>query len=390
MRYKRIFLMILDSLGVGEALDSKNYGDVGVNTLKNINDTYPLFIPNLEKLGIFNTINMSDNDDVDAYYTIARPKNNGKDSVVGHYEIVGIENFSPFDTFTDRGFPTDLIDMIENCLKIRVIGNKVTFNNGTDIINELGDRHMEYGSLILYTSFNSTLQIAAHEDIIPVAKLNEMAKIIRKITLKAQYNIAHIIARPFTGKNGKYHFINEKFEYSLNPPARSVLNSLKDKDYSVISIGKLNDILNGEGITKVLKAECTNAEAINKLTDIMEKNFTGLCITDLSDFDQLYGHNKDVEGYAKCIEELDVEIPLILSKLNDDDLLIITSVRGNDPTYSNNHTRENVPVIIYNRFFQTPGKLDILDTMADIGATIADNFDVINPGIGKSFLSKLK
>lgn len=390
MRFKRVFLLVLDSLGVGEALDSKNYGDVGVNTLKNINDTYPLFIPNLEKLGIFNTINMSDNNNVDAYYTIARPKNNGKDSVVGHYELVGIENFTPFDTFTDRGFPTELIDKIEQYLKVRVIGNKVTLNNGTDIINELGDRHLEYGSLILFTSYNSTLQIAAHESVIPIPKLNEMAKIIRNITIKGHYNIAHVIAKPFTGKNGKYHFINEKFEYSLKPPARSILNSLKDKEYSVISIGKINDIFNGEGITKVLKSECTNAEAINKLTDIMEKKFTGLCLTDLSDFDQLYGHNKDVEGYAKCIEELDVEIPLILSKLEDDDLFIITSVRGNDPTYSNNHTRENVPVIVYNRFFQTPGKLDILDTMADIGATIADNFDVINPGIGKSFLDKLK
>ena len=389
MKFKRVFLMILDSLGVGEAIDAKNYGDVGVNTLKSINDNYPLFIPNLQKLGILDTINMNENDSVDAYYTIARPKNAGKDSLVGHYEIVGIENYEPFQMFTEKGFPTDLIDKIERYIGRRVIGNKVTSNDGTDILNELGNRHVEYGSLILYTSYSSTLQIAAHEDVIPVSKLNEFCRIIRKLTMKEDMKIARIIGRVVTGKNGKYKFTSEKFEYAVKPPARSILNALKDKDFSVISIGKINDIFNGEGITKVLKSN-NNAEAINKFTDIMAKNFTGLCITNLSDFDSLYGHNKDVEGYAKCIEELDVEIPLILNKLEDDDLLIITADHGNDPTYTNNHTRENVPVIIYNRCFETPQKLDILNTMADIGATIADNFEVMNPGIGTSFLNKLK
>lgn len=390
MKFKRIFLLVLDSLGVGEALDSKNYGDIGVNTLKNINDNYPMFIPNLEKLGIMNTINMDDNDQVDAYYTIARPKNSGKDSLVGHYELVGIENFTPFHTFTEKGFPTDLIYDIENIIGRRIIGNKVTSNGGLDVINELGSRHMEYGSLILYTSYNSTLQISAHEDVIPVSKLNEYAKIIRKLTIKKDLKIARVIAKPFTGKNNKFRFTSEKFEYSLKPPARSVLNSLVDKGFSVISIGKINEIFNGEGITKVVKSNRNNAETLNKLSDIIEKNFTGLCFVNLSDFDNLYGHNKDVEGYAKAIEELDVEMPLILNKLADDDLLIITADHGNDPTVSNNHTRENLPVIIYNRYFESPGKMDILDTLADVGATIADNFDIMNPGIGTSFLDKLK
>jgi len=389
MKFKRVFLMVLDSLGVGEANDASNYGDAGANTLKNINKEYPLFIPNLEKLGILDTLNMSENNEVDAYYTIARPKNVGKDSLVGHYELVGIENYVPFHTFTDRGFPTELIDKIENSIKRRVIGNKVSTNNGMDIITELGDRHLDYGSLILFTSYNSTLQIAAHEDVISVAKLNEFCQIIRKITVKEDWKIARIIARPFTGKKGKYRFTNEKCEYSVSPPSRSVLNSLKDKGYSVISIGKINDIFNGEGITKVVKAN-NNSEGINKLMDIMEKNFNGLCMINLNDFDQLYGHNKDVEGYAKCIEELDVEIPLILNKLEDDDLLIITADHGNDPTLNNSHTRENVPVIIYNRLFVEPKNIDILESMADIGATIADNFEVINPGIGSSFLDKLK
>ena len=389
MRFKRVFLMILDSLGVGEALDAKNYGDVGVNTLKNINDNYPLFIPNLEKLGILDTINMNDDPNVDAYYTIARPKNSGKDSLVGHYELVGIENYTPFQTFSEKGFPTELIDEIESVIGRRIIGNKVTSSDGTDILKELGDRHVEYGSLILFTTYSSTLQIIAHEDVISVNKLNEYCKIIRKIVTKEDMKIARVIAKTFTGSNGKYKFTSEKFEYTVKPPARSVLNSLKDKKYSVISIGKINEIFDGEGITKVVKSN-NNSTTINKLMDIMEKNFTGLCICNLSDFDTLYGHNKDVEGYAKCIEELDVEIPLLLNKLADDDLLIITADHGNDPTFTNHHTRENVPVIIYNRYFEDPKKLEILDTLADVGATIADNFEVMNPGIGKSFLDKLK
>ena len=390
MKYKRIFLMILDSLGVGEASDAKEYGDIGANTLKNINEQYPLFIPNLQRLGIMNTINMSENNDVDAYYTIAKPKNAGKDSIVGHYEIVGIENFTPFHSFTDKGFPTELIDKIELLIKRRVIGNKVTSGDGTDIINELGDRHIDYGSVILFTSYNSTLQVAAHEDVIPIQKLNEYCQKIRRLTINEDWKIARIIAKPFTGKSGKYRFTSEKCEYAVMPRSRSVFNSLIDKGYSVISIGKINDIFNGEGITKVVKSNKGNSEGISKLMDIMEKHFTGLCMINLNDFDSMYGHNKDVEGYAHSIEELDVEIPLILNKLEDDDLLIITADHGNDPTISNAHTRENVPVIIYNRYFKEPGKMDILDTMADIGATIADNFDVINPGIGKSFLDKLK
>lgn len=390
MKFKRVFLLILDSLGVGEAIDASNYGDNGVNTLKNINEKHNLFIPNLTKLGIFNTINMDDNKNVDAYYTIARPKNSGKDSLIGHYELVGIENYEPFEIYSEKGFPQELIDIIERTIKRRIIGNKVSTNGGIDVINELGDRHTEYGSLILYTSYNSTLQIAAHEDIIPVVKLNEYARIIRQITMNYNFKIARIIAKSFNGKSGNYKFTSEKLEYTVKPPARSILNSLKDKDYSVISIGKINDIYNGEGITNVVKSNHNNAETINKLMDIMSKNFNGLCIANLSDFDTLYGHNKDIDGYANAIEELDVEIPLILNKLEDNDLLIITSDHGNDPTFNNNHTRENVPVIVYNRCFLNPSKLPILDTMADVGATIADNFDVINPGIGKSFFNLLK
>ena len=389
MKFKRIFVLILDSLGVGEALDANNYGDNGSNTLKHIIDNYDLFIPNLEKLGFVNTLTMDNKEDVDAYYTIARPVNNGKDSLTGHYEIVGIENKVPFKTFNEKAFPIELIDKIEEITKKRVIGNKVI--NGEQIINELGERHMNYGSLILYTSNDSTLQIAAHEDIVSVSKLHTYCEKIRKITLNDEWKVARVIARPFNGKPGKFKFTSDRKDFAVKPPTKSILDELKDKEYSVIAIGKISDIFDGEGITKSIKGAKNNIDTITKLTDIMTKNFTGVCLTNLNDFDALYGHNRDIEGYGKAIEELDVEIPMILNKLNNDDLLIITADHGNDPSFAGNaHTRENVPVILFGRNFKTPGRLEPLQTLADIGATIAENFELEKPTIGTSFLDKLK
>lgn len=389
MKFKRIFVLILDSLGVGEAIDANNYGDNGANTLKHIMENYDLFIPNLEKLGFLNTLTMDDKENVDAYYTIARPTNTGKDSLTGHYEIVGIENKVPFKTFAEKAFPIELIDKIEEITKKRVIGNKVI--NGEQIINELGERHMNYGSLILYTSNDSTLQIAAHEDIVSVSKLHTYCEKIRKITLNDEWKVARVIARPFNGKPGKFKFTNDRKDFAVKPPKRSILNELKDKEYSVIAIGKISDVFDGEGITKTIKGAKNNIDTINKLTDIMSKNFTGVCLTNLNDFDALYGHNRDLEGYGKAIEELDVEIPMILNKLNNDDLLIITADHGNDPSFSGNaHTRENVPVILFGRNFKNPERLEPLQTMADIGATIAENFELEKPDIGTSFLDKLK
>ncbi len=389
MTFKRIFVLILDSLGVGEAPDANEYNDNGANTLKHIMDNYDLFIPNLKKLGFLNTINMDDNPNVDAYYTIARPTNHGKDSISGHYEIIGLDNKMPFKTFSEKAFPIELIDAIEKTIGKRLIGNKVT--SGENILAELGDRHLNYGSLILYTSGDSTLEIAAHEDIVPVSKLYSYCEKIRKITEKEEWRVARVIARPFVGKNGKYRFTNDRKDYTLKPQKKSVLNNLKDNDYSVISIGKLNDIVDGEGITKIIKSSTTNIDTINKMTDIMAKNFNGVCITNLSEFDTMYGHKRDVVGYAKSIEELDVEIPMILNKLNNDDLLIITADHGNDPTFPGNyHTRENLPIIVFGRNFKEPKKMPILNSLADIGATIAENFNVPNTDMGTSFLSQLK
>lgn len=388
MKFKRIFLMVLDSLGVGETTDAINFDDVGANTLGHINEQCDLFIPNLKKIGFLDTLTLSDNQNVDAYYTIAKPNNAGKDTLNGHYEIVGIKNDIPFKTF-NQGFVYDVLNGIEEITGRRVIGNKCCHDNS--IINELGERQYNYGSLIIYTSADSDLQVAAHEDSIPISTLYEYCERIRALTLKDDYRIARIIARPFTGTPGHYKLINSgRKDYAVKPPRKTILDSLYESNYNVIGIGKINDIFDGQGINKQIKAN-NNTEAINKFTDIIDKNFTGLCMVNLSDFDSLYGHTRDVEGYAKAIEELDVDIPIIINKLDLDDLLIITADHGNDPTFKgNDHTRENLPVIIYSRNFKNPKRLPQFETLANIGATIADNFDLEKTEIGTSILDELE
>ncbi len=387
MKFKRIFLMVLDSLGVGEATDAINYGDVGANTLGHVNENCDLFIPNLKKIGFLNTLNMSDNPSTDAYYTIAKPINAGKDTLNGHYEIIGLKNDIPFKTF-NQGFLYDILNGIEEITGRSVIGNKCSHDNS--IINELGERQYNYGSLIVYTSADSDLQIAAHEDSIPISTLYEYCERVRALTLKEDWRIARVIARPFTGTPGHYKLINSgRRDYAVKPPKKTILDELVENNYNVIGIGKINDIFDGEGINKQIKAT-NNTEAINKLTDIIDKNFTGLCMVNLCDFDALYGHTRDVEGYGRAIEELDVDIPMIINKLDLDDLLIITADHGNDPTFSGNgHTRENLPVIIYSRNFKKPNRLPQFSTLANIGATIADNFDLTKPEIGESILDEL-
>ena len=387
MKFKRIFLMVLDSVGVGEASDASKYGDIGSNTLGHIKEQCDLFVPNLKKIGFLDTINMNENDNVDAYYTIARPNNAGKDTLNGHYEMMGITNNIEFRTF-NNGFPIDLLDGIEQITGRRVIGNKCC--NNDSIIQELGDRQLNYGSLIIYTSADSDLQVAAHEDVIPVSSLYEYCEKIRAITLREDWRVGRVIARPFLGSAGHYRFSNSgRKDYAVKPPKTTILDELSENNYNVIAIGKINDIFDGTGINKSIKAS-NNMEAINKLTDIMDKSFTGLCMVNLADFDSLYGHTRDVDGYAKALEELDVEMPMILNKLELDDLLIITADHGNDPTFDGcDHTRENVPVILYSRAFTDPKRLPELNTLADIGATIADNFDIKEPEIGQSILENL-
>lgn len=380
--------MVLDSLGVGETADAVNFSDNGCNTLGHIQEHCDLFIPNLKKIGFLDTLNMNENSEVDAYYTIAKPINAGKDSLNGHYEMMGIKNDIPFKTF-NNGFTYDILNGIEEVTGRRVLGNKCC--NDDAIIQELGERQMNYGALIIYTSADSDLQVAAHEDCIPIATLYQYCERIRALTLKEEWRVGRVIARPFTGSPGKFRFIQSgRKDYAVKPPHKTVLDSLVENSYNVIGIGKINDIFDGQGINKTIKAN-NNSEAINKLIDIMDKNFTGLCMVNLSDFDSLYGHTRDVEGYGKAIEEFDVDIPIILNKLELDDLLIITADHGNDPTFpGNDHTRENVPVILYSRNFKKPKRLMPFDTFANIGATIADNFEVEKPQIGTSILNELE
>ncbi len=389
MKFKRVFLIVLDSLGAGEALDASNYGDVGACTLGHINQSCELFVPNLKKLGFLNTINMSANDDTEAYYTIARPTNKGKDTLCGHYEIMGVRCSYAFPTFPD-GFPSELIEELEARTGRKVIGNVRA--SGTEIIKELGERQLETGELIVYTSADSVLQIAAHEGVIPLQELYSICEIAREIaSSKDEWRVGRIIARPFKGKS-KDDFVrtSNRRDFTQDPPSKSILEKLEENKLSVISIGKIYDIFNGKGITKKVRS-ANNKDGVDKLLDIMDKKFKGICFANLNDFDTLYGHRRDVKGYARAIEELDVEIPMILNKLNNDDLLIITADHGNDPTFKGtDHTRENTPVIIYSRIFNEPKMLPIMNTFADIGATIADNFDVDMPMIGTSYLDKLK
>lgn len=388
MKFKRIFVMVLDSLGVGEASDAINFQSKGANTLGHIIEKCDLFIPNLKKIGFLDTLTSIENDNTEAYYTIAKPTNIGKDSINGHYEIVGIKNEIPFQSF-NNGFPYEILADIEALTGRKILGNKCSQDGS--IIQELGDRQVNYGALIIYTSADSDLQIAAHEDCIPIATLHEYCAKIRELANIKNYRIARIIARPFTGTSGKYRFINSgRKDFAIKPPKKTILDRLLEKDYNVIGIGKINDIFDGQGINKMIKATDNN-EAVNKLIDIIDKKFTGLCIVNLNDFDALYGHKRDVEGYGQAIEELDVDIPIILNKLELDDLFIITADHGNDPTYEgNDHTKENVPVIIYSRNFKKPHRLPEFETLADIGATIAENFDLEQPEIGKSILDELE
>lgn len=389
MKFKRIFVMVLDSLGVGEAKDSFQYNSVGASTLGHINDKHPLYVPNLKKIGFMNLLNMTDDSDTEAYYTICHPSNKGVDSLSGHYEIVGVKNNEEFQIFPNA-FDIELLKEISKITGRRVIGN-VCCNDDT-IIKQLGNAERNYESLIIYTSGDSNLQVAAHEESIPVNQLYQYCERIRALTAnKEDLNISRIIARPFTGTDeNNYRFINSaKKEYTIKPNNKTILDILDENKLSVIGIGKINDIFE-QGINKRIKA-ITNNETINKLLDIMNKDFKGLCLANLADFDEVYGHNRNVEGYAKAIEELDVNIPIIINKLNLDDLLIITADHGCDPTMEGSgHTREKVPLILYSRNFKEPRRLEERSTIADVAATITDNFKLDAPEIGTSLLEELK
>lgn len=388
MNYKRIFLIVMDSVGIGAAKDSDKFGDGTSNTLGHIIEKTNLKLPNLQMMGLYNILDLEERKTI-GYYTKGLPASNGKDSLTGHLEMMGIKTKSAPKTFTEKGFPKDLIKAIEYETGRKVIGNCAA--SGTEIIEKLGTEHMKTGSLIIYTSADSVLQVAAHESIIPVKELYKICEIIRKVTLKDEWKVGRIIARPFKGTPGKFvRLLDQRKDYSISPSGKTVLDSLLEKKYNVLSIGKIADLFNNRGITATTRAK-DNLETIKKIVKTMKLNFTGLCFANLNDFDSKYGHRRDIEGYAKALQEFDKYLPNIVNSLKPDDLLIITADHGNDPTYiGTEHTRENVPVLIFSRKLKQNGEIPYLQTFADIGATIADNFGCETPKQGKSFLNKLK
>lgn len=387
MKFNRIFLIVLDSLGVGEAEDAAIFNDVGASTLGHILEKNPMDYPNLEKMGFLNLVNAKNIKDTEAYYTKARPKANGKDTLTGHLEMMGIRTLKPFRTFTETGFPKELIDELEKRTGRKVIGNCNA--SGTEIIERLGKEQMETGALIVYTSADSVLQIAAHEDIIPLKELYKCCEIARELTLKDEWKVGRIIARPYIGTPGNFIRTANRHDYALNPVSDTVLDNLKNEGYDVISIGKISDIFNNCGITKSSKTQ-DNLDGITHIINTARTDFKGLCFANLNDFDSKYGHRRDIKGYAEAIKEFDNYLPMIKENLRNKDLLIITSDHGNDPSYrGTDHTRENIPVLIYSKSIKKPKRIKELECFSDIGATIADNFNVKMPDVGDSFLKKI-
>ena len=385
-KYKRIFLIVLDSVGIGGAIDEKEFGDINVNTLLHTLEVTNGKLPHLEKMGLMNLINNQDSES-DSYYTRAICQSCGKDTLTGHLEMMGVLTTKPLKTFTETGFPKELIQELEEKTGRKVIGNISA--SGTEIIEKLGQEHMETGAIIVYTSADSVLQIAAHEDIVPLNELYKICEIARNITLKDEWKVGRIIARPFIGQPGNFTRTDNRHDYALDPPSKTTLDVLKENNFDVLAIGKISDIFNNCGITKSVKTK-DNLDGILKIEEALKEDFTGLCFANLNDFDSKYGHRRNPSGYMNALLEVDNNIDNIKNNLNDDDLLIITADHGNDPTYQgSDHTRENTPVLIYNKNFKNPTRLPNLKTFADLGATIADNFN-LSSFLGTSFLESLK
>ena len=393
-KFKRAFVIVLDSLGIGAMEDSKRFGDVGVDTLGHISEYRDTFhIPNLQKLGIANLKKLKQVDAVQnpmGYYAVLREASNGKDTMTGHWEMMGIRTDKPFITFTETGFPKELIEELEERTGRKIIGNKSA--SGTEILEELAEEEINEGHLIVYTSADSVLQICGNEETMGVETLYHYCEIARELTMRDEWRVGRVIARPYVGKKkGEFVRTSNRHDYALKPTGKTVLNSLKDAGFDVISVGKINDIFVGEGITESNKSK-SSVHGMEQTIEIAGRDFEGLCFTNLVDFDALWGHRRNVEGYAKEIELFDEKLGALLDALRDDDLLILTADHGNDPTYTGtDHTREKVPFIAYSKAFTGNGSLPEQESFAVIGATIAENFGVEMPDncIGESLLERL-
>ncbi|ABR35263.1 phosphopentomutase [Clostridium beijerinckii] len=393
-KYNRIFTIVIDSLGIGEMSDSKEYGDVNVDTLRHISESVDEFkIPNLQKLGLANLHPIKHVEAVEkplAHFMKMREASVGKDTMTGHWEMMGLKIETPFQTFTDTGFPQELLDELEKRTGHKIVGNKSA--SGTEILDELGEHQIKTGDMIVYTSADSVLQICGHEETFGLDELYRCCEIARELTLKDEWKVGRVIARPYLGmKKGEFKRTSNRHDYALKPYGATALNALKDNGFASISVGKINDIFDGEGITESNKSK-SSVHGMEQTLEIMDKEFKGSCFVNLVDFDALWGHRRNPVGYAEELEKFDVNLGKVLDKLKEDDLLIITADHGNDPTYKGtDHTREHVPFLAYSPSMTESGLMETSDSFAAIGATIAENFGVKMPEntIGESVLSKL-
>ncbi|MEG0255154.1 MAG: phosphopentomutase [Vagococcus sp.] len=389
--FKRVHLVVLDSVGIGEAPDAEKFGDVGSHTLGHIAEVAGINVPNMENLGLGTIEPLKGVKAVEnhqGYATKLEEISVGKDTMTGHWEIMGLNIQTPFRVFPE-GFPQELLDKITEFSGRGVIMGANKPYSGTAVIDDFGEEQMKTGDLIIYTSADPVLQIAAHEDVIPLEELYKICEFTREYTKNDPYMIGRIIARPYVGEPGNFTRTPNRHDYALDPFGKTVLDSLKDAGKDVIAVGKINDIFNGQGMTEAVRTK-SNMDGVDQLLNVMKKDFTGLSFTNLVDFDALFGHRRDVEGYGKALEDFDARLPEIYEAMGEDDLLLITADHGNDPTFpGTDHTREYVPLLAYSKKMTGQGKIN-QGFYSDISATIAENFGVKQTENGKSFLEQLK
>lgn len=388
--YKRIFTIVIDSLGIGAMSDAHEYGDDNSNTFVHIwKSQNGLQIPNLRKLGLGNLCGTSD-DDMMGYAMKLKEKSVGKDTMTGHWEMMGLHITKPFQTFTQHGFPKELIDELQQRCGRNIVGNKAA--SGTEILDEYGEHEIATGDMIVYTSADSVLQICGHEEHMGLENLYHYCEIARELTMRDEWKVGRIIARPYIGhKKGEFKRTSNRHDYALKPFHKTVLNFLQEANYDVISIGKINDIFDGEGITKAYKSK-SSVHGMTQTLEVMQEDFEGLCFVNLVDFDALWGHRRDSKGYGNELEMFDQALGKVMENLHEDDLLFICADHGNDPTFSgSDHTREMVPLLAYSPSMKQQAILETKDSFGVIGATIADNFNIELPSyiIGTSILDTL-
>lgn len=388
-KIRRVFLIVLDSFGIGAEPDANEFGDGDCNTLRSISSSTKFNTPNLKKLGLFNIDGVDFLDSVEnpvGSFARLRELSRGKDTTIGHWEIAGIVSEKPMPTYPN-GFPDDVMEQLTKSLGRKLLCNKPY--SGTKVIHDYGQEHEETGALIVYTSADSVLQIAAHEDHVPIEQLYDFCKTARKI-MTGKHGVGRIIARPFIGKYPNYERTSHRHDFSLEPPAETILDALKRKGLDSIGVGKIADIFANRGITRSLGINEDNVDGMNKTLKLMDEDFTGLCFVNLVDFDMVYGHRRDIDGYAQAMTTFDGQLGEFISKMRDDDVLMITADHGCDPgAPGTDHTREYVPLLVYGKYIKSNLNLGTYPTFAMIAATISDIFDARLKTKGESLLPRL-